>query len=230
MDLSGVEKSKHDEKFLVKIPSAINEKLAEETGIHIGDGSMNVYNGRFLYSLRGHRDDDCEYYTSYITSIYRELYNLDVKIRSWQDVIGFQKASKMLVTFKRHALGMPLGEKGDIQIPYSMSNDCSFACSCLRGILDTDGCIYLENRASGLYPRIEISSTSKPLIKQISFILNEFLKINNSCWIPRRPDGNWRTLYRVSIRGMKNMDRWFESIGSNNPKHLRKFERITNKN
>jgi hypothetical protein len=229
MDLSGVEESKHDGKFLVKVPSSLNEKLAEETGIHIGDGSMNIYDGRFLYSLRGHRDDDFEYYTKHITAIYREVYNLDVRIRSWHDVIGFQKASKMLVTFKQHALKMPLGRKGDIKIPYSIASDCSLACSCLRGILDTDGCVYLEKKSTGLYPRIEISSTSEPLVKQINGILNEFLKINGSCYVPRNSVGNWRPLYRVSIKGIKNMDKWLESVGSNNPKHVRKFEEVKNK-
>lgn len=189
---------------------------------------MNVYRGTFLYSLRGHKKDDYEYYTNHITPLYRDLYNIDVKIRSWRDVIGFQKASKMMVTFKHSTLGIPLGRKGDIQIPHDIFNDVSFACSCLKGIFDTDGCIYLEKKASGLYPRIEISSTSKPLISQISAIL-EAIKIDSSCWIPRKQCGNWKPLFRISTRGTKNVNRWFESIGSNNPKHARKFE-IINKN
>jgi hypothetical protein len=28
----------------------IDEDLAEETGIHVGDGSMNIYNGVYTYT------------------------------------------------------------------------------------------------------------------------------------------------------------------------------------
>ena len=44
------------------IPSEINAELAEETGWHIGDGSMNYYKSKGklkgFYQLRGHIDDD----------------------------------------------------------------------------------------------------------------------------------------------------------------------------
>ena len=46
----------------MKVPTEITEELAEETGWHIGDGSMNFYcnQGKLkgLYSLRGHIVDD----------------------------------------------------------------------------------------------------------------------------------------------------------------------------
>ena len=46
----------------IKIPKKITPMLAEETGWHIGDGSMNFYNSsgkqRGIYQLRGHIEDD----------------------------------------------------------------------------------------------------------------------------------------------------------------------------
>jgi len=43
-------------------PDKIDVNLAEETGWHIGDGSMNFYNSsgkqRGIYQLRGHIEDD----------------------------------------------------------------------------------------------------------------------------------------------------------------------------
>ncbi len=36
----------------------INEDLAEETGIHAGDGSMNIYSGISSYTLACHHIDD----------------------------------------------------------------------------------------------------------------------------------------------------------------------------
>ena len=44
----------------------VTEELAEETGLHIGDGSMNFYKNKGelkgLYQLRGHMTDDKEHY------------------------------------------------------------------------------------------------------------------------------------------------------------------------
>ena len=42
----------------------INEDLAEETGIHIGDGSMNIYNGVHAYTIACHHIDDRRYMDS----------------------------------------------------------------------------------------------------------------------------------------------------------------------
>ena len=53
------------------IPEKITEDLAEESGLHIGDGSMGLYNnGNYLmgvYSLRWHIKDDREHYDKFIS-------------------------------------------------------------------------------------------------------------------------------------------------------------------
>jgi len=43
-----------DLKRGIILPVEITCDLAEETGIHIGDGSMNKYSKGFFYQLRGH--------------------------------------------------------------------------------------------------------------------------------------------------------------------------------
>ncbi len=225
-DLSCVKFSENDRRNSIKIPTQMCEKLAEEIGMHIGDGSMNIYSGKCLFSLRGHKTDDCEYYNNHVVSIYRDLYNINVKIRKWPDVVGFQKSSTSLITFKHEIIGLPLGNKGDLTIPEIMINDKKFAASCLRGIFDTDGCVYLEPKPSGLYPRIEISSTSKLLIDQIKYLLDNILKIDSSVWISRKENGKWKNVNRISVRGRKNAYEWIKLIGSSNPKHKRKLNKI----
>ena len=53
----------------ISLPEKIDELLAEETGAHIGDGTMNFYKNRDKlkgsYALRGHLIDDKPYTYSY---------------------------------------------------------------------------------------------------------------------------------------------------------------------
>jgi hypothetical protein len=224
-DLSLLEWSKLDRKRNITIPSVPNQILAEEVGIHIGDGSMNIYGGTHLYSLRGHRVDDEEYYRNYIPKIYKRLYNLDVNIRTWPDVIGFQCASKVIIKFKHDLNKLPLGIKGDITIPEFVMRNPSFMRACLRGIFDTDGCVYLEKKSQGLYPRIQIASVSEPLISQVASIF-DLMGFNFSRWIAREKSIKWKRLYNITLRGFENTKKWFEIVGSNNPKHVKRFDMI----
>ena len=58
----------------IKIPKKITSDLAEETGLHIGDGSMNFYNTKQgingIYQLRGHLIDDKEHYNTRINNLH----------------------------------------------------------------------------------------------------------------------------------------------------------------
>lgn len=62
---------------LLILPTSYSNKLAEETGIHIGDGSMNLYKGNRYgdYSYSGHAVDDKEF-GKYFIELMKRLYNL----------------------------------------------------------------------------------------------------------------------------------------------------------
>jgi hypothetical protein len=55
--------------------------LAEEVGWHLGDGSMNWYNGKGFYQLRGHLIDDRAHYEQVIKQSYLDLFNINVNLR-----------------------------------------------------------------------------------------------------------------------------------------------------
>lgn len=63
-------------KFNIKLPTQISEILAEEIGLHLGDGSMNFYKGKGFYQLRGHLRDDKQHYIERIKPLYNHLFNL----------------------------------------------------------------------------------------------------------------------------------------------------------
>ena len=75
--------------------------LCEETGIHIGDGSMNIYSGVYSYTLACHHIDDKKFMDNIVKPMYKELFDVDVKLRPWsKGTYGFRIHSKNVVKFK----------------------------------------------------------------------------------------------------------------------------------
>jgi len=211
----------------MKIPK-ISPELAEETGWHIGDGSMNYYNQgkkiKGLYQLRGHIEDDREHYIKRIKPIFKLLYDLDISLREMPStrVFGFQIWNDKLVKFKQN-LGLPLGKKFQVSIPSLFLADNNLKIAVTRGIFDTDGGVYLEKKNSKLYPRIHISTISEKLASQLQKILFELgfrATIHSELF---NKDFNRQKTYVVSVRGEKMFDRWMSIIKPENPKHIDKY-------
>lgn len=228
-DLSRIKFSKSDTNKNIVLPERMNSDLAEEIGLHIGDGSMNIYynKGRKgLFQLRGHIRDDKKHYQNRVRELYKKLYNINVNIREMKStgVIGFQIWSDAIVNFKNQIFGLPLGKKCNITIPEIIQYKKYFF-SFMRGLFDTDGCVYIENKNEKPYPRIEIATTSKPLCLQIVTLLRKY-RINVSYYEYKRKELNWNNLYTIALRGFLSLNKWFEIIGSNNPKHIVKYNLI----
>src|SRR3989338_3612252 len=120
----------------------ISEDLAEETGIHIGDGSMNIYSGVYCYTLACHHIDDREYMDGYIVNLYERLYGLKPKPRMWsKGAYGFRIHNEQIVRFKREILKLPYGKKKEIIIPDQILMKMKLQKAFLRGFIDTDGSV-----------------------------------------------------------------------------------------
>ena len=86
-------------------------------------------------------------------------------------VFGFQIWNNEIVKFKQN-LGLPLGKKFELEIPKEFIDKKELLTACIRGIFDTDGCLYLEKKNNKLYPRIQISTISLKLSEQLANLLN----------------------------------------------------------
>lgn len=207
-------------------PKDISEDLAEETGWHIGDGSMNYYNhGRMtrgIYQLRGHIEDDKYHYITRIKPIFKKLYNVDLSLRDMPStrVFGFQIWNNELVDFKKN-LGLPLGKKFTVEIPEVFLKDKKLISGVIRGIFDTDGCVYLQKKYGKLYPRLEINTISRPLGEQLK---NLFLMLGLRATLYSIPGrGNKLEYYNVSIRGIEMFHKFIQVIKPANKKHIDKY-------
>ncbi|MDP3918744.1 MAG: LAGLIDADG family homing endonuclease [Nanoarchaeota archaeon] len=153
----------------ITIPREISPLLAEEIGLHIGDGSMNIYKNKYRikgkYSLRGHKEDDKDHYDKRVKEIYKKVFNIDISLHLNEKtgVYGFQIWSDELIEYKNKILDIPLGKKKEIKIPEIILLKREHQIAVLRGIFDTDGCLYLEPKREKLYPRVKFATTSKRL-------------------------------------------------------------------
>jgi len=210
------------------LPKKIDEQLAEEIGLHIGDGTMNFYKNKNSimgsYALRGHRFDDRSHYDNVISKLYKEVYDLTPRLRDMPStsVYGFQKWSNELVDFKNRVIGLPLGKKLNIEIPnLFLANKDYYV------IFDTDGMIYLEPKYSKLYPRVEICTISKPLADKMFFLINK-LSIRATNYSYERNEKNCHTVHKISVRGNEMLDKWMKIINPHNPKHWDKYQYFIN--
>ena len=205
----------------------IDENIAEETGIHVGDGSMNIYNGVYCYTLACHHKDDKEYMEKYVVPLYEKVYSLKVKPRIWsKGAYGFRIHNRRLVEFKRDILNLPLGKKDNITIPSIILQKQRLKKAFLRGFIDTDGSIdtFLANKKK-VYPRIEMRNVSKKLMEQINNILKE-MGFKTSIWTINKKNPRWNEGLRLTVNGFDMLRKWDRIIGFNNPKHIKKVRML----
>ncbi len=95
----------------------INKYVAEETGVHIGDGSMNIYGKRYVYQLASGLEEVSYYH--YLSELLKKSYGVETspKVYPRLNKVVIYLVNKDVVLFKHKVLGLPLGKKRDIKIP-----------------------------------------------------------------------------------------------------------------
>ena len=139
-------------------------------------------------------------------------------------VFGFQIWNSDLIEFKK-GLGLPLGDKGEVVIPDLFLQNNSFKASVVRGIFDTDGCVYLEKKNGKLYPRLEITTISNKLANQLRRLLIE-MSFRATKYSIKPKEINRRLYHRISVRGVEMFHKFMSVIKPANPKHIAKYEKF----
>jgi hypothetical protein len=200
----------------------INEGFCELYGILIGDGCLSKYRsqGKWHHVIRidGNLKTDQHYYI-YMKNLIKNVLGRDVKIKQREkySLIYFMFHNKEFLYYMNRNFDFPIGKKGEIKIHESIARDKKLIKETLRGIFDTDGCIYFTKNNRGderYYPIIEIVTYSKALINQLYQTLTELglvVKIGHN--------GN-----SVKLNGKTQVEKWMAEIGSNNLDKRSKFE------
>jgi intein/homing endonuclease len=212
------------------------EDIAEFCGAAIGDGWIQSNEKSFF--LAGDPNEDKEYYDSHMLPLINKILNLELKTKNfpyWK-VYGIsihkKEVIKMLLKF-----GLPKGKKVDVAaVPdWIMKSNKRIMKAFIRGLFDTDGCIFFQKdytkystEFTSKYhskARIRISSISKKLMSQVFEIIN---KLNIKC-IKRELKRGWSNnrnnhdVYIIEINRIEDIKNFFEGGISKNQKHITKY-------
>lgn len=200
----------------IKIP-ALSKELAEFTGIVIGDGGITQ--SQVTISTNSIADRGYGYF---IKRLIKKLFDVDASIYFIDNrtVMIIAVSRIKLVEFCNKKLGLHIGNKlkQGLDIPSWIIGNSDFEKACVRGIMDTDGCIFNEvHNIKGKkysYKRLNITSASPELIKSIFDIL-----VKNGL-SPRI-----RKTRCVQIEDKEKIEKYFQIIGTSNPKHLKRYHK-----
>ncbi len=193
----------------------LNTQLAEFTGIVLGDGSITKY--QVTITLNQSESQ----YIKFVTNLTKKLFSIEPTIihRKDQSVKNIVISSRNMVEFLTEEIGLKTGNKvkQNVSIPDWIFKKKSFQKACLRGLMDTDGCVathkYISNNKQYNYRKIILTNYSKNIIE------NSLLIFKN-VGIKTRVDKNRK---RIWIDGKEQVSKFIKKISSNNKRHLEKY-------
>lgn len=211
-------KGRHAPNHILEAKSFTKPKrtveLAECIGILMGDGGISPY--QVVVSLN--RIEDLEY-SKYVVRLMETLFGVKPQVYHREDksVLNITISRTRLVEHL-HALGLPIGNKivQGLDMPVWIRKNKKFAAACIRGLVDTDGCIFTHRyRSKGVwysYKKLSFTSASEPLLNSVYESLRD---LGMSPRFSRTRD--------VRLDSAADMEQYFRLVGTHNPKHLRRY-------
>lgn len=186
------------------------------------DGFIGNYGDRkqqYIIQVTGDKRLDAEYF-GYLTQLIKQNFNpKNISIRNSKgNTLRLTIYSKDLYVFLIKRFAFPSGKKNDIVIPNEILSTERYLIKTIRGIFDTDGCVFWDKRKiyKKPYPRITLETKSKALNNQLTDYLSEYFRIRN---IKRKRVLG--TTYVIEIYGHLQFKKWLELIGFSNNRHLK---------
>jgi intein/homing endonuclease len=212
------------------------EDIAELCGAIIGDGWIQS-NGKSFF-IAGDPLEDKEYYDAHMVPLINKILNLNLKVKNfpyWK-VYGTSLHKKEIIK-RLLKFGLIGGRKVDVaEIPkWIMKSNKKIKGAFIRGLFDTDGCIFCQRdytkyakEFSSKYHskiRIRISSISEKLMLQVFEIINQ---LNIHC-IKRELKRGWsnnrnnHNVHIIEINKIEDIKKFFDREISKNQKHITKY-------
>lgn len=194
-----------------------SEDLAEFVGIVLGDGGITERQ----ITVTLHRKDDAEY-SKFVITLIKKLFDVPVSAYYGKKsmAVSLVVSRSELVRFCTDKLGLRRGNKvkQQVDIPSWIKRNKKFRIACLRGLVDTDGCVfthrYKVNGKLYAYKKMSFTNHSKPLVDSVYQIMKELgFKSRIS-----------REHKEVRLDNIRDVKLYLEFVGSHNSKHLKRYK------
>ncbi len=196
--------------------------LAEFIGVLLGDGSIS--DNQVIISL--HKKND-SFYILRVCNMIKRLFSIDPAIYykhfgSHKNVASITISSVLCIRFLM-SKGLKKGHKvkQQVDVPHWIWINNNFSKSCLRGLIDTDGCVYSHNHKSYGHDYFNIginfSNKSIPILK---FVYETLKSLN---FHPKIFE-NGVNLYRE-----EEVRRYSREIKFRNPHHKHRLDNFLKK-
>lgn len=189
--------------------------LAEFVGILLGDGGITK--NQITITLHNEEKE----YRHFVIRLIQKLFGVQSScLEHPSDSIYRVMVSRIeLVRFCTEILGLKIGNKvkQQVNIPSWINKNRRFQIGCLRGLMDTDGCVfthrYKVNGKVYAYKKLAFSNGSRPLLTSVYNILRR------NGFHPRYAQGK-----DVRLDRREDVKRFFHIIGTHNPKYLKRYK------
>lgn len=209
-------------RYTFQFNMPLTPQLCELIGAFIGDGFTNKYRNMYMIQYTGHSKLDKEYIVEILKPIIKEISpNSNPIITQKDNTIRMTIYSKEFHSLLTKRFRFPSGKKSYIvTIPDEIitSKDQKLITNCIRGIYDTDGCVFYDRRKSYKKPylRVQLGTVSIYLMNQVYNILKD-LNLNPRTYINDKK-------HVIQINGFENVNKFIKEIGFSNKKHLDKIK------
>lgn len=188
-------------------------ELAEFFGIMMGDGGISK--SQAIITLH-HIDDFL--YGKFVVGLIKKLFKISPSVlhyphRSVNNIV----VSRSNLVLYLHSQGLPVGDKmaHGLDIPVWIKNNAKYRVACLRGLVDTDGCVFTHKYKVQTkwysYKKIDFTSASGPLRESVLAVLKD---------LGMSPSVHGRN---VRLNSKKDVARYMKIVGTHNPKHLKRY-------
>ena len=200
----------------VRFPKA-SRRLAEFIGVVMGDGHV----ARYQTSICTNSITDSEH-AQYIYDLAKKLFNAPIAIskKKGSNAMSVTISSREVSRFLQRQ-GIPEGNKikSGISIPLWVSENNAYSYSLVRGLFDSDGCVFVDTHRIGgkTYRNLGIAFANQEMT---------LLKFFHAtlCAVGLSPTQTSR--FRVFLRRKRDVEKYFTVFGTSNRKHLARYQKF----
>ncbi len=216
----------------VDLDIPLSKELCELVGAIIGDGCIDGHidkKGKSKYHVQivGNSILDKDYLLITLPVIAKNIFGINAShyFRKDRKALNLNFYSKWLFTLLTKRFGFPSGKKTyTVKIPEEiMNSEEKFVFATIRGIFDTDGCVFADKRKiyKKPYGRIVLKTVSQPLYTQVKEFLENYFSLYSAL-----KKTEHAPIYEITIYGNKQIEKWMQLIGFSNQRHLSKIEKL----